>query len=384
MKTTIVEVIRQVMKAEEKPLTPREIYYHIMQQGLYDFKAKDPISVVGSQIRKHCAGKDAKSYYGSKFFQAVGKDKFQLLPEPIYQPRTVHIDRKEDVQPFLEQKNTLKQQNGNSATQESGVAKRTIILAIKEVMQSHRKPMTVQQVYDAIVSLNLYSFKASQPVHVVRSQIRRHTFGLDFPSAVDLKHFELRGKDKYYVLPKPVKQKSKSSQMGVNTDVENIAERQAQSASTEKRPRDKVFICYSHKDSKWLQRLHIHLKPLEKPGLIDRWDDTRISPGAKWRDEIKKAIERTRVAVMLISADFLASEFIIDNELPPLLQAAMSEGVMILPVIISPCRFEKTEGICQFQAVNSPSKPLTALDKTKREEIYVKVADAIEAALYPA
>jgi hypothetical protein len=85
---------------------------------------------------------------------------------------------------------------------------------------------------------------------------------------------------------------------------------------------------------------------------------------------------------MLISADFLASEFIIDNELPPLLQAAASEGVMILPVIISPCRFEKTEGIHQFQAVNTPSKPLTALDKTKREEIFVKVADAVEAALY--
>ncbi len=381
MKTTIVKAIRQVMKAEGKPMTPREIYYHVVQEGLYDFGAKDPVSVVGSQIRKHCLGKDAKSYSDSKFFQGVGNNRYQLLPDPIYEPRTARIDE-DNVQPPSEQQTAPDQRSDNGGAQDGGSAKRTIILAIKEVMQSHGKPMTVQQVYDAIVSRSLYSFKANQPVHVVRSQIRRHCFDLDFPSAADLKHFECRGKHRYYVLPRPVKQKSKLSKVGANTDVEKIAEKQTQVESRDKPSRDKVFICYSHKDSKLLQRLHVHLKPLEKRGHIDWWDDTRIRPGAKWRDEIKRAIERTRVAVMLISADFLASEFIIDNELPPLLQAAASEGVMILPVIISPSRFEKTEGIHQFQAINPPSKPLKALDTNKREEIFVQVADAIDAAFY--
>ena len=66
-------------------------------------------------------------------------------------------------------------------------------------------------------------------------------------------------------------------------------------------------------------------------------------------------------AVLLVSADFLASDFIADNELPPLLVAAENEGVIILPVIVSPCLFTNVPALARFQAVNLPSKPLSAL-----------------------
>jgi TIR domain len=55
---------------------------------------------------------------------------------------------------------------------------------------------------------------------------------------------------------------------------------------------------------------------LEKKGLIDPWVDTRISAGEKWKEEIRKALAQARAGVLLISADFVASNFIIDNELP--------------------------------------------------------------------
>ena len=381
MKTTIVDAIRQVMKAEGRPMTAREVYYGTIQAGLYDYKAKEPIHVVASQIRKHCVGKDARSYAASKFFEAAGKGRYKLLAQPIQSAQKSAEAEGAEVQPKSGQPK-LTDTNGAKRTDDTRSGN-TIILAIKEVMRDHGKPMQVQQVYDAIVKGDLYRFKASQPVHVVRSQIRRHCFGLDFPTAADLKHFEIRGTNKYYLLPKPVRQKSKLGQVGTNRKAEKVGVTPALLESTDKRPRDQVFISYSHKDSKWLQRLQIHLRPLEKLGIIDMWDDTRIRPGAKWRNEIEKAIKRARVAVMLISADFLASEFIIDNELAPLLQAAASEGALILPVIISPCRFERTEGIRQFQAINSPDKPLIGLNRTKREEVFVKVADAVEAVLYP-
>jgi len=140
--------------------------------------------------------------------------------------------------------------------------------------------------------------------------------------------------------------------------------------------RRNVFISYNHKDAKYLERLHIHLKNYGLSEIADFWDDTKIAPGANWRDEIKKAIQSAKVAVLLISADFLASEYITKNELPPLLAAAKIEGTTILPIILSPCAFEYTELSC-FQAVNSPSKPLAKLKGYQRDELWVKVVNEI-------
>ncbi|MFZ0258331.1 MAG: toll/interleukin-1 receptor domain-containing protein [Gammaproteobacteria bacterium] len=139
--------------------------------------------------------------------------------------------------------------------------------------------------------------------------------------------------------------------------------------------RTQVFISYSHQDKAWLERLQVHLKPLEREGMIERWDDTKIQPGAKWREEIAEAIRHAKVAVLLVSADFLASDFIATEELPPLLVGAKDEGAVILPIIVSPSRFEQTP-LAQFQSVNPPSQPLMSLPKTDQETIFVRVADA--------
>jgi hypothetical protein len=145
--------------------------------------------------------------------------------------------------------------------------------------------------------------------------------------------------------------------------------------------RDKVFISYSHQDTKWLKRLRVHLRPLERGNNIDVWDDTKIKPGSKWKDEIRKALGSTKVAVLLISADFLASDFIATDELPPLLKAAEEDGAMILPFILSPSRFLKNESLSQFQTVNNPSKPLIGLPKAKQEALLLELTEAIEISL---
>lgn len=142
--------------------------------------------------------------------------------------------------------------------------------------------------------------------------------------------------------------------------------------------RTKVFISYSRKDAKWLDRLQVHLKPLERVGEITRWDDTLIKPGEKWREAIERALGEAKVAVLLISADFIASDFINEDELPPLLAAAESEGVLILPIVLSPCRFEETKSLSQFQSVNKPSQPLSMMTGARREAVFVKVSKTIE------
>jgi hypothetical protein len=79
-----------------------------------------------------------------------------------------------------------------------------------------------------------------------------------------------------------------------------------------------VFISYSHKDAKWLDKLKQFLRPLEEQDLIRVWDDTEIRPGADWLADIRKAFESARVAVFLVTQNLLDSPFIIDKELPVL------------------------------------------------------------------
>lgn len=142
--------------------------------------------------------------------------------------------------------------------------------------------------------------------------------------------------------------------------------------------RPNVFISYSHEDNEYLDRLLVHLKPLEKDGLIDLWVDTRLRAGDKWKQEIDKALQRATVALLLVSADFLASDFITDNELPPILRNAEEMGTRIIPLIVKPCRFTRDKSLRNFQAVNNPKEALILLSDGDKERIYDEVAAEVE------
>jgi hypothetical protein len=73
---------------------------------------------------------------------------------------------------------------------------------------------------------------------------------------------------------------------------------------------------------------------------LDCWDDTHIQPGDDWKEEIRTALDRAQAAVLLISADFFASDFIDETELPPLLAAAEAKGVRIWLCCINGSRIE--------------------------------------------
>jgi len=167
-----------------------------------------------------------------------------------------------------------------------------------------------------------------------------------------------------------------------DTPLSDIPERKStRSSENISSGKSHVFISYSHRDARWLQRLQVHLKPLERLGKITLWDDTHIDPGKKWLNEIRKALGSAKAAILLISADFLASDFIAKNEIPPLLASAESRGAVILPVIVSTCRFSQTESLSQFQAVNPPNQPLNMMSKGRQEAVFVKVSEAVEKAL---
>ena len=142
--------------------------------------------------------------------------------------------------------------------------------------------------------------------------------------------------------------------------------------------RNQLFISYSHHDRKWLERLQIHLRPLVRDAAVDLWDDTKIQAGAQWHDEIARALSHARIAILLVSADFLASDYVAQYELPSLLEAARSDGAVILPVIVSASGYTRNKDLAPFQAVNDPKQPLNSLPEPEQEGVFEKVAETVE------
>ena len=141
--------------------------------------------------------------------------------------------------------------------------------------------------------------------------------------------------------------------------------------------RNQVFISYSHRDRELFDELKIWLKPLERNGLLNIWDDTQITPGEIWRSEIEQALETAKVAVLLVSPYFLASDFIHNNELPPLLDKSCQNGLTIIwiPIDYSPYRDTKIE---RYQSAHPPEQPLSSLNKSERNKAWSRIYERIK------
>jgi serine/threonine protein kinase len=142
--------------------------------------------------------------------------------------------------------------------------------------------------------------------------------------------------------------------------------------------RDLVFISYSHKDRAIFEAFKKNLHPAESKGLLSVWSDTQIKPGTKWAPQIREALAKARVALLLVSADFIDSAFIRDEELRVLLAAAERGELSLYWVPIAPAMFE-TAGLNQWQAAPGcvPERPLRGMTRAKREQAIVNVCRSI-------
>jgi internalin A len=144
--------------------------------------------------------------------------------------------------------------------------------------------------------------------------------------------------------------------------------------------RNQVFISYSHKDRRWLEQLQTMLKPYIRGKSVRLWEDTSIAPGAKWTNETEVALARAKVALLIVSPNFLASEFIAHHEMPTILEAAKKEGTVILWVAVSASAYKETE-IRHYQAANNPAAPLDSMGTARRNQEWVRICDCIKEAL---
>lgn len=175
-------------------------------------------------------------------------------------------------------------------------------------------------------------------------------------------------------LPDPkcaIDQKFEKLLFYINQEIETLPKIAHQKFDDDMNIRNKVFISYSHQDKYFLKDVQRHFKPFLNK--INYWDDSKIEPGQKWKDEIQKALKETKVGILLISTVFLGSDFIRNREIPELLNSAEKEGAVILIIILKPCLFEEFGDLNQFQAMNPPSKPVSRMTEDEKEELLVNL-----------
>ncbi|MDY7232810.1 toll/interleukin-1 receptor domain-containing protein [Hyalangium rubrum] len=99
----------------------------------------------------------------------------------------------------------------------------------------------------------------------------------------------------------------------------------------------KLFFSYSHADEALRNKLEAHLSMLRRQGLIESWHDRRITVGSELDASISRQLEVADVILLLVSSDFLASEYCYSKEMMRALERHDSSEARVIPVILRPC-----------------------------------------------
>lgn len=102
----------------------------------------------------------------------------------------------------------------------------------------------------------------------------------------------------------------------------------------------KIFCSYSHKDEKYRAELEAHLALLTRRGAVDVWHDRKIRPGQDWAREIDQNLDHANLVLLLISADFVASEYCYGIEMTRALERARAGATHVVPILVRKCDVE--------------------------------------------
>lgn len=136
----------------------------------------------------------------------------------------------------------------------------------------------------------------------------------------------------------------------------------------------KVFYSYSHKDAEFRERLGTYLAPLAHQKKIVEWYDRKIEPGADWDTEIRDELNSAHLIVLLISEDFLASEYCFGVEVERALTRLKQGYAKVVPILLKPCLWQESR-FSELQIIPRHAKAITSW--TSREEAFVEVATEI-------
>ena len=101
-----------------------------------------------------------------------------------------------------------------------------------------------------------------------------------------------------------------------------------------------LFFSYSHKDEELRNELEVHLSMLKRQGLIRAWHDRRIAAGEDIHSSISAELEEADIILLLVSANFLASDYCYDKEMERALEKDSEGSAKVIPVILHPCDWQ--------------------------------------------
>ena len=135
-----------------------------------------------------------------------------------------------------------------------------------------------------------------------------------------------------------------------------------------------IFYSYSHKDETYKISLQTHLSILKRQGYIEGWDDRRIAPGEKWEEEINLNLKKAKIVLLLVSSNFLASDYCYDTETIFALEQHEKKNCIVIPIILKPFLWVKSH-FSNLQALPEKGKPINTW--RNKDEAWLSVSNGI-------
>ena len=176
----------------------------------------------------------------------------------------------------------------------------------------------------------------------------------------------------------------KMAEKGINTpgwNKENLIfkKRELEKKANRKSNKINVFLSYSHKDEELKEALDNHLSALKRNGQIAVWNNRKIVGGQEWSEEIKQELNSAHIVLMLISADFIASDRIWTTEIKKAIERHYQKKATIIPIYCRPCDF-KDMPFEKIQGLPKDAKPITSFAEidTPLSEIAISIRSIVD------
>src|SRR5579884_3629532 len=141
-----------------------------------------------------------------------------------------------------------------------------------------------------------------------------------------------------------------------------------------------IFICYAREDEALRQGLEKHLRALRRQGVIDLWHDRNISAGTEWEREIDRHLNTAQVILLLISPDFMNSDYCYGKEMKRAMERHERGEARVIPVILRPVYWQKAP-FGKLQALPTDEIPVTSSWWNSQDEAFFDVAEGIRTAI---